>query len=50
MPSTAKDQRNQMVSKVVERVRMLEKDKGVTREALQDIKVFPASPNIREAR
>ena len=39
MPSAVKDQRNQIVSTVVERVRMIEKDKGVTREALQDIKV-----------
>ena len=39
MPSAVKDQRNQMVSTVVERVRMIEKDKGVTRESLQDIKV-----------
>src|SRR5918911_3530072 len=38
MPSAVKAQRNQLVSEVVERVRMIEKGKGVTREALQDIK------------
>jgi predicted metal-dependent enzyme (double-stranded beta helix superfamily) len=37
MPSAVKEQRNQMVRQVVERVRMIEKDKGVTREALQDM-------------
>lgn len=38
MASAVKAQRNRMVREVVERVRMLEKDQGVTRASLEDIK------------
>lgn len=38
MASAVKAQRNRMVSEVVERVRMIEKDQGVTRASLEDIK------------
>jgi len=38
MSSAVKAQRNQMVSDVVERIRTIEKEKGVTRETLEDIK------------
>ena len=35
MASTVKTRRNQMISTTVDRIRLLEKDKGVTREALE---------------
>ena len=38
MASTVKTRRNQMTSTTVDRIRLLEKDKGVTRETLEDIK------------
>ena len=38
MASTVKTRRNQMISTTVDRIRLLEKDKGVTRETLEDIK------------
>jgi predicted metal-dependent enzyme (double-stranded beta helix superfamily) len=38
MPSAVKAQRHEMVSKTVARIRTIEKDKGVTREALEDVK------------
>ena len=41
MASAVKTRRNQMISTTVDRIRTIEKDQGVTREALQDIKAEP---------
>src|SRR5215475_14701625 len=38
MISAVKTQRHQRISTTVDRIRLIEKDKGVTREALEDIK------------
>jgi hypothetical protein len=38
MASPVKTRRNQMISSTVDRIRLIEKDKGVTREALEDIR------------
>ena len=38
MTSAVKTRRHQMIGTTVERIRLLEKDKGVTRETLEDIK------------
>ena len=38
MASTVKTRRDEMISRTVDRIRLIEKDKGVTRETLEDIK------------
>jgi hypothetical protein len=40
MASAVKTRRNEMISTTVDRIRTIEKDKGVTREALEDIKAI----------
>src|SRR5215471_14275028 len=40
MTSAVKTRRNQMISSTVDRIRLIEKDKGVTREALEDIRAI----------
>ena len=38
MASAVKTRRTEMINTTVDRIRTIEKDKGVTREALEDIK------------
>ena len=40
MASAVKTRRNQMISTTVDRIRVIEKDQGVTREALEDIRAI----------